>query len=175
MPTLAATTLDTPLGDMVAFASHQGLCLLEFADRKALPTEKRDLETLFDARVTPADHSVFEMLRTELAAYFRADSPAFSIPLHTPGTPFQQAAWQALLKIPAGETRSYADQAAAIDKPNATRAVARANGANRIAIIIPCHRIIGSDGSLTGYGGGLKRKRWLLDHEAAMTGAALFA
>ena len=172
---LAATTFNTPLGEMVAFAADQGLCLLEFADRPALEAETRDLEKHFNQRVTPADHPIFIQLNDQLAAYFRGDSKVFNIALYAPGTEFQQAAWNALLNIPTGETRSYAQQAQAIDNPQAVRAVARANGQNRIAIIIPCHRIIGSDGSLTGYGGGIHRKQWLLDHEQAMTGAALFA
>ena len=172
---LAATTFNTPLGEMVAYAADQGLCLLEFADRPALQRETQDLEAHFNTRVTPADHPLFPILNDQLAAFFRGDSQTFNIALYAPGTSFQQAAWNALLAIPAGETRSYAEQAAALGKPSAVRAVARANGQNRIAIIIPCHRIIGSDGSLTGYGGGIHRKQWLLDHEQAMTGSALFA
>lgn len=107
-------------------------------------------------------------IREPLEAYFRGDIAALErIEVETNGTAFQEAAWAALRAIPAGSTRSYTQQAAAIGKPKAVRAVGLANGANPVAIINPCHRVIGADGELTGYGGGLERKRWLLAHEGA--------
>jgi O-6-methylguanine DNA methyltransferase len=106
-------------------------------------------------------------VKTELDAYFEGSLRQFTVPLQAPGTVFQESVWKALLKIPYGEMRSYANIASAIDHPDAVRAVGRANGDNRIAIIIPCHRVVGSDGELTGYGGGLWRKEYLLAMEQA--------
>ena len=172
---LVATTIGTPFGDMVAIASDHGLCLLEFTTRENLASETREIEERFGCRITPGDHPIFQTLETQLAAYFRSESAVFTIPLVLPGTPFQQSVWRALLEIPSGETRSYAQQAASMGRPDAVRAVARANGQNRIAILVPCHRVIGSGGDLTGYAGGIDRKRWLLEHERAMAGEDLFA
>lgn len=160
------TRLETPLGLMVAAAVEEGICLLEFAERRALETELDDLRRLLSAEVLPGPSPWFPRLRDQLAAYFAGASAGFDLPLVTPGTPFQKAVWQELRRIPYGTTRSYRDQAAALGQPAAVRAVARANGQNRIAIIIPCHRVIGADGSLTGYSGGIWRKQWLLDLEA---------
>ena len=112
-------------------------------------------------------------LRKQLDEYFSGNRKEFNIPLVTPGTDFQKAVWKELLEIPYGTTRSYQEQADALNRPDSVRAVANANGMNRISIIIPCHRVIGSDGSLTGYGGGLKRKKWLLDHEKKYSGKAV--
>ncbi len=108
---------------------------------------------------------MLERVERELAAYFRGELRAFDVPLELPGTAFQQEVWAALRRVPWGETRSYAQLASAVGRPGAHRAVARANGDNRIAIVVPCHRIVGADGSLTGYGGGLWRKRRLLELE----------
>jgi AraC family transcriptional regulator of adaptative response/methylated-DNA-[protein]-cysteine methyltransferase len=119
----------------------------------------------------PRSH--LSILATQLAAYFAGTRTTFTVPLHTPGTEFQQQVWRMLRDIPCGQVRSYAQQAAAIGRPTATRAVARANGDNRIAIVIPCHRVIGADGTLTGYGGQLWRKQWLLDHERRMAAHAV--
>jgi AraC family transcriptional regulator of adaptative response/methylated-DNA-[protein]-cysteine methyltransferase len=172
---LITTRIQTPLGPMVAAASDVGVCLLEFEHRRALPTELRDLERLLGASPREGDHPHLRTLAHELEAYFTgpvvaadASAPDFAVPLHAPGTPFQRAAWAALRAIPRGETRTYAQQAHAIGRPHAVRAIARANGQNRISIVIPCHRVIGSDGTLTGYGGGLENKRWLLAHEGTM-------
>ena len=112
------------------------------------------------------------MVRTQLDEYFRAERREFTVPLHTPGTPFQNRVWAELQRIPIGTTTTYAAVARNIGQPTAVRAVARANGDNRIAIIIPCHRVIGSDGSLTGYGGGLSRKQQLLDLEGGVSPGA---
>lgn len=161
---------DTPLGPMFAAATERGLCLLEFTDRRMLETELRDLQKRLQTTIDYGSNAHTEQARRELAEYFAGSRTSFDVTLDAPGTDFQQQVWNALLAIPFGETASYAEQAQRIGKPNAVRAVARANGMNRIAIVIPCHRVIGKDGSLTGYGGGLERKRWLLRHEGAAGG-----
>jgi AraC family transcriptional regulator, regulatory protein of adaptative response / methylated-DNA-[protein]-cysteine methyltransferase len=147
--------IETPLGQMIAGATEEGICLLEFTDRRMLNTEYNDLS---------------KRLKTSVE---EGDNKEFSIPLVTPGSEFQQAVWKELQNIPFGTTRSYQEQAVALFRPDSVRAVANANGMNRISIIIPCHRVIGSDGCLTGYGGGLKRKKWLLDHERKYSGKAI--
>lgn len=160
--------LDTPLGPMIAGTTDEGLCLLEFTDRRMLETQLDTLVKRLDARFLYGNHRVIEQVGDELSSYFAGNLREFTTPLQTPGTPFQNLVWQQLREIPFASTRSYAEQAQAIGRPNAVRAVAAANGQNRIAIVIPCHRVIGSDGSMTGYGGGIARKKWLLNHECAI-------
>ena len=162
---VTVTRIETPIGPMLAGATDLGICLLEFVDRRMIETQLGRLARLLRASLIPGGSPHFERLADELERYFAGDLRRFAVPLDKRGTPFQQKVWDGLLTIPYGTTRSYADQARAIGAPAATRAVARANGDNRIAIVIPCHRVVGSDGSLTGYGGGLWRKRWLLDLE----------
>lgn len=162
---VALTRLPTPLGPMVAAVAEGAICLLEFADRPMLETQLKRTEREFKAPLIAANDPLFAAVATELEEYFRGERKEFDFPIAEFGSPFQREVWRTLRAIPYGETRSYADQATAIEKPQAVRAVARANGDNRIAIAIPCHRVIGSDGSLTGYGGGLWRKRYLLDLE----------
>ncbi len=157
--------VNTQLGPMLAGVTEDGLCLLEFTDRRMLPTQIQRVQKYLNATALPGEHPLLHQLQFELDQYFRGARKTFTIPLLTPGTAFQQRVWDALLEIPFAETRSYQQQAELLDKPEAIRAVARANGDNRISIIIPCHRVLGKDGSLTGYGGGLWRKQWLLDHE----------
>jgi AraC family transcriptional regulator of adaptative response/methylated-DNA-[protein]-cysteine methyltransferase len=157
--------LTTAIGPMFACASRQGLCLLEFTDRKSLETEFRDLRKRLNAVILPGDNPYLDQAEEEIHQYFQGKRKKFNTPLHTPGTDFQKSVWQGLQEIPYGKTCSYQQQAQKIGKPKAVRAVAAANGKNRIAIIIPCHRVIGSDGNLVGYGGGLHRKKWLLDFE----------
>ncbi|WP_373974242.1 bifunctional transcriptional activator/DNA repair enzyme AdaA [Chitinibacter sp. SCUT-21] len=159
--------LTTPLGPMFVCATEQGICLLEFVDRRMLETEFKDLQRLLKARIIAGENQHTRQAEQELAEYFAGHRQYFGVAIHTPGTDFQLSVWKALQGIPYGETVSYQTQADAIGKPLAVRAVASANGCNRIAIIVPCHRVIGKDGSLTGYGGGLERKRWLLEHEQA--------
>jgi AraC family transcriptional regulator of adaptative response/methylated-DNA-[protein]-cysteine methyltransferase len=159
------TRILTPLGPMIAGATDEGLCLLEFSDRRMLERQLRHIAKRFPGPLAPGRHPVLDRIEHELRLYFDGQLRDFSVDLVVPGSEFQQTVWQALQRIPYGETRSYAEQAAAIGRPDAVRAVARANGDNRIAIVIPCHRVIGADGTLTGYGGGLWRKRWLLDLE----------
>jgi AraC family transcriptional regulator of adaptative response/methylated-DNA-[protein]-cysteine methyltransferase len=157
----------TPLGPMLLGTTEDAVCLLEFGDRRMLPTQLRRLMRQMDCVFLPGTTDAGRQLETELEGYFAGAIREFNTPLITAGTPFQERAWSALRAIPYAETRSYGAQAAAIGLPNAVRAVARANGDNRIAIVIPCHRVVGADGTLTGYGGGLWRKRWLLDHETS--------
>lgn len=159
------TRLETPLGPMVACAVKDGICLLEFADRKMLETELKDLTRLLNAVIMQGDHPHFEVLRRELKEYFDGTRSVFTVSLCMPGTAFQQQVWNALLDVPYGGSSSYKRQADTLGIPSSIRAVAHANGMNRISILVPCHRVLGSDGSLTGYGGGLHRKQWLLDHE----------
>ena len=164
--TLQASWIATPLGDMVAVASSRNLHLLEFVDRKALPTELSRLARETAGGIGLGRLPPVEQAEAELAEYFAGQRAVFETPLHQPGTPFFQTVWEELRRIPAGEVRSYSDIARDIGRPGAVRAVARANGANQIALIVPCHRVIGADGSLVGYGGGLWRKRRLIDIEA---------
>jgi AraC family transcriptional regulator of adaptative response/methylated-DNA-[protein]-cysteine methyltransferase len=166
------TRIDTPLGEMVAGATEEGVCLLEFTDRKMLPTEFKDITKRLKTNIEEGDNAHLMNLRSQLREYFDGDRKVFSLPLVTPGSEFQNLVWKELLNIPYGCTRSYQEQADALHKHESVRAVANANGMNRISIIIPCHRVIGADGHLTGYGGGLKRKRWLLEHEKKYSGKA---
>ncbi len=162
--------LVSPLGPMYACASYKGVCLLEFTNRRMLETEFADLEKRLNAVILPGKNPHLDQLEQELELYFRGNLKAFQVPLHAPGTPFQKRVWDALLEIPYGRTRSYGEQAQFLGKPAAVRAVASANGQNRIAIVIPCHRVLGKNGNLTGYAGGLARKRWLLNHERIHSG-----
>ena len=164
------TNIETPLGEMIAGATDEGICLLEFSDRRMLPTEYKDLIRLLKTTIEDGENKHLKTLRKQLKEYFDGKRKEFDLPLVTPGTEFQQAVWRELQNIQFGSTRSYHDQSVALNRPDSVRAVANANGMNRISIIIPCHRVIGSDGHLTGYGGGLKRKKWLLDHEKKYSG-----
>jgi len=155
----------TPIGPMFACASNTGLCLLEFTDRRMLETEFADLCKRLNTVILPGKNKYLDQVQLELQEYFSGNRKKFSVSLHTPGTEFQQMVWNILHDIPYGESRSYTQQAIALGKPKAIRAVGSANGHNRIAIIIPCHRVIASNGNLAGYGGGLHRKKWLLDFE----------
>ena len=159
------TRVLTPLGPMLAAARENGLCLLEFTDRRMLESQLARLGRKLGGSPVPSSNDVLEQTQRELDAYFASTLRDFTVPLSPAGTEFQKKVWHILRSIPHGTTRSYGEQAAAIGQPTATRAVARANGDNPIAIIVPCHRVVGADGKLTGYGGGLWRKRWLLDHE----------
>jgi AraC family transcriptional regulator, regulatory protein of adaptative response / methylated-DNA-[protein]-cysteine methyltransferase len=162
---ISIARLTTPIGPMFAGATDDGLCLLEFTDRRMLEREFLDLRRRKNAVILPGSNRHLEQAERELREYFAGERKDFTVAIDAPGTPFQQAVWNILRSIPYGETRSYAQQAEVLGKAKAVRAVASANGMNRISIIIPCHRVIGADGSLTGYGGGLHRKRWLLDFE----------
>jgi AraC family transcriptional regulator of adaptative response/methylated-DNA-[protein]-cysteine methyltransferase len=164
-----ASWIDTPLGPLIAVSSAAGLHILEFPERRALP---RELSRLLGAtgRVALAGAEVADQAAHALELYFTGQDPNFHVKIAPQGTDFERAHWKALQAIPAGETRSYAALAETLKRPGAHRAVGRANGANPLAILVPCHRLVASDGSLTGYGGGLWRKRWLIDHEAKQFG-----
>ena len=155
----------TKLGPMFAAATDKGLCLLEYADRKSLESEFKDLSERLNAVIVPGINEHIELAKQQLGEYLDGRRRDFSVSIDAPGTEFQKDVWKLLVKIPYGTTCSYLEQAKKLEKPKAVRAVANANGMNRISIIIPCHRVIGSDGSLTGYGGGLPRKKWLLELE----------
>ncbi len=151
------TTTDTPVGPLHLVADDDGaLTHLLFDDERRFPSL---------APTVRPDRAPFAEVIAQLEEYFAGERRAFDLPLAPHGTAFQRSVWAALRTIPYGETRSYAAQASAIGRPSATRAVGAANGRNPIALIVPCHRVIGADGSLTGYGGGIERKRWLLAHE----------
>ncbi|MGF6148894.1 Methylated-DNA--protein-cysteine methyltransferase, inducible [Kingella potus] len=165
MPVIQTRIFPSPLGKIIACATEQGLCLLEFVGSKRIEREQQELQRLLKRPIAVGGNVHLQQAEAELNEYFSGSRIQFGVALHTPGTPFQTAVWQALQAIPYGKTVSYREQAERIGKPAAVRAVAHANGANRVSVIIPCHRVIGADGSLTGYGGGLQRKQWLLAHE----------
>ncbi|MBX2815332.1 MAG: methylated-DNA--[protein]-cysteine S-methyltransferase [Saprospiraceae bacterium] len=157
--------MTTPLGPMLAGTKEERVCLVEFADRRMLETQLDRLQKYFKSPLLPGSSATLDLLERQLHEYFMGQLKEFTVPLANPGTPFQQEVWTALQRIPYGQTASYQQLADGIGRKKAVRAVASANGDNRIAILIPCHRIIGSDGKLRGYGGGLWRKKWLLDLE----------
>lgn len=157
--------IESPLGPLVAGSNGEGICLLEFTDRRALEAQLVTLKRRLAAVLVPGRDALLDQLREELAAYFAGERREFSVPLVEPGTPFERRVWDALVAIPYGETRSYAELARTIGSPGASRAVGTANGRNRIAIVVPCHRVVNTNGELGGYGGGLWRKQWLLDLE----------
>lgn len=158
--------IETPLGTMYACATIKGICLLEFTDRKMLETEFKSLAKLLNATLVQGENEHFVVLEQQLNEYFEGKRKVFTVPVDSPGSDFQQLVWKTLQTIPFGATTTYKAQAIAIGKPDAVRTVAHANGMNRVSILIPCHRVIGSDGQLKGYGGGLWRKQALLDLEA---------
>ncbi|HEV8702199.1 MAG TPA: methylated-DNA--[protein]-cysteine S-methyltransferase [Candidatus Polarisedimenticolia bacterium] len=157
--------MKSPLGPLVAGATAAGVCLVEYTDRRMLEAQIGSVRRVFGAPVIPGSNAHLDRLQEEMASYFAGSLRRFSVPLTYPGTPFQGRVWTQLLAVPYGETRSYEEMAAAVGQPRAVRAVGRANGLNRIAIVIPCHRIVNKDGHLCGYGGGLWRKQYLLDLE----------
>src|SRR5438067_1558924 len=162
---LFAERIDSPLGPMIAVADDQGLRLLEFIDRRATERELSILRKRLRTNVVPGKHRYLDSVRSQLKDYFAGKKLEFDVPLAPVGSSFQLRAWKILRSIPVGETRSYSWMAKRLGDENARRAVGRANGTNMICIIIPCHRVIRADGTLCGYGGGLWRKKWLLDHE----------
>lgn len=160
--TTCFTTVGSPIGELLLAAERDALVALLLPGAEPAATWRRDDE-----------HPVLRAAAGQLAEYFAGDRTTFELPLRPRGSAFQLRVWQALLAIPYGETASYGEIAAAVGAPTAARAVGAANGQNPISIIVPCHRIIGANGSLTGYGGGLPAKQWLLGHEARHAG--LFA
>ncbi|MFP5597650.1 bifunctional transcriptional activator/DNA repair enzyme AdaA [Kluyvera sp. 142486] len=170
-PSLLIHRFTTPIGPMFVCASERGVCLLEFVDRRMLETEFSDIQRLLNARIIAGQNDHTRQAEKEIGEYFAGQRRHFTLALDTPGSDFQRRVWQALCLLPCGETTHYQALAEALNKPTAARAVAAANGANRIAIVIPCHRVIGKDGSMTGYGGGIARKAWLLEHESKIARA----
>jgi AraC family transcriptional regulator of adaptative response/methylated-DNA-[protein]-cysteine methyltransferase len=178
--TLFAARIDTPLGMMTAVACDAGIVLLEFVDNPDYRAEEENIATRLGSEQGPAvllpdGHPYLSAVKKELVEYFAGGLRTFTVPLAPSGSDFERQAWGFLQSIPYGQTRTYGDQARGIGAPHASRAVGRANGLNRIAIIIPCHRVIGANGNLTGYASGLHRKRWLLDHEQIAVGDLLFS
>ena len=160
---------------MIAAANDSALCMFDFVYRKLMPAIKKRVSSFFNDELEEGNHQVFDTLKIQLTEYFSGERTDFNLPLAMSGTPFQQKVWNELLNIPYGTTRTYMQQSKVLGDEKAIRAVARANGENCLAIIVPCHRIVGSDGSLTGYAGGLKAKKWLLEHEARHSGNAIQA
>jgi AraC family transcriptional regulator of adaptative response/methylated-DNA-[protein]-cysteine methyltransferase len=155
----------TPLGPMLAGATDDSLVLLEFVDRRALPTQVRRIRERLGAVFVPGRGNLVDDVAGQLGQYFAGERTDFHVPVSMPGTGFQRAVWEALREIPYGETRSYGEVASAVGRASAVRAVGRANGLNALAIVVPCHRVVGADGRLVGYGGGLWRKQRLLELE----------
>jgi AraC family transcriptional regulator of adaptative response/methylated-DNA-[protein]-cysteine methyltransferase len=162
---LNASWLDTPLGPMIAIANEEALYLLEFVDRRGLEREIERLRLRTKSAIIPGKTIITNSIEAELKEYFQSTLTQFKTPLFLLGSPFQKSVWNELAKIPCGQTCSYAEVAKNMGMPKAFRAVANANGANQIAIVIPCHRVINTNGDLGGYGGGITRKSWLLNHE----------
>ena len=160
-------SLESPVGRLELGATEKGVCLLEFGDRRALPSEIGLLEKKMGCGVVAGGNEHLDRLADELGRYFARTLTAFSTPLDIVGTPFQRRVLAELRRIPYGKTISYGCLAERIGQPGAQRAVGQANGANRIAIVVPCHRVVQSDGKLGGYGGNLRRKRFLLDLESS--------
>jgi AraC family transcriptional regulator of adaptative response/methylated-DNA-[protein]-cysteine methyltransferase len=157
--------IETPIGEMIACANEDGICMLEFNDRKSLEKELKEIAQKHNATIVQGENPHFKTLEKELKDYFNGKIKDFTVPLSPVGTDFQKNVWKVLRKIPYATTKTYLQQAEILGNPKATRAVANANGLNKISIIIPCHRVIGSNGKLTGYGGGVWRKQFLLDLE----------
>jgi AraC family transcriptional regulator of adaptative response/methylated-DNA-[protein]-cysteine methyltransferase len=165
---IVVSWVESPLGPLVIGATTAGVCLLEFTDRRKLETQIETMKRRFACAVIPGDNKHLVQLRRELDAYFGGRLKDFTVPLVAPGTPFQERVWSALLKIPYGQTLSYEELAKKVGAPGAQRAVGTANGMNRIAIVIPCHRVVNKNGKLGGYGGLLWRKEALLQLERGL-------
>lgn len=169
---LFTKNIDTPVGPMWIAANDDGICLFEFEDRRRIDQIMKRITSLLDTDFVVGDHPYHALLETQMNEYFAGIRKEFDLPLQLVGSEFQKKVWTGLLEIPFGKTRSYKEQSIFLGDEKAIRAVAGANGQNSIAIIVPCHRVIGSSGSLTGYGGGLPRKKWLLEHEQKYSGHA---
>jgi len=164
---LKAAWLETPLGPMLCIADDKALYLLIFGGRLKLEQHANQLRQKLKAAIIPGETAITTQLKKELNEYFDGKRTIFNTPIKLLGTDFQQQVWQTLMAIPVGETRSYRDIAVAVGNPKGYRAVARANATNRVVLLIPCHRVINANGNLGGYGCGLNRKEWLLNHEGA--------
>jgi len=171
--TMISGTIQCPLGTLLAAVDDSGVLALEFEKAEGPIRQIEEMlgrlggrgERRLEGPLERGEPPLIDRLREQLAGYFEGERRVFDLPLRFSGTPFQERVWNALLAIPYGEVRSYLDIARALGDPKAVRAVGAANGSNPISIVVPCHRVIGSDGSIVGYGGGIDRKRWLLAHE----------
>lgn len=168
MKSISRKIIETPLGQIFACAVDEGICLLEFTDGKNLDRKFQSLSKSLHAEIEEKDHDHFKQLEVELREYFEGKRNKFEVPIFTTGTEFQKKVWQLLCEIPFGELRTYKQQSELLGNVKAIRAVGTANGINKIAIIIPCHRVIGSNGELVGYAGGIWRKQKLLELEKAI-------
>jgi O-6-methylguanine DNA methyltransferase len=169
MTTIKYIDIKTPLGNMTAAATRKGICLLEFNNGERVKNEFEDLMKIFDAGAKEGGNMHLNLLKKELDEYFARNRKEFTVSLDIPGSDFQIKVWEQILLIPYGKTISYKEQAEAMGNADAVRAVAHANGQNRVSIVIPCHRVIGSNGKLVGYGGGLPKKKWLIDFEKGIS------
>ena len=169
--------VESPVGPLLLGATERGIALLEFTDRRALESQLDTLRRRLKRPLVPGTNEHVEEAKRQLVEYFAGARREFDLPLDAPGTPFEEAVWGELLRIPYGETRSYEALAKSVERPGGSRAVGQANGRNRVAIVIPCHRVVNKGGELGGYGGGLWRKRFLLDLEQRTAGVqtGLFA
>jgi AraC family transcriptional regulator of adaptative response/methylated-DNA-[protein]-cysteine methyltransferase len=158
---------------MLAAATDDGICIFDFEYRKMMNDILSRVTRLLNTETTEGEHEHFKILELQMKQYFEGERKEFDLPLQLLGTPFQQKVWKGLQQIPYAHTRSYKEQSVFLGDVKAIRAVARANGENGLAIIVPCHRVIGENGSLVGYGGGLWRKKWLLDHERKFSAQTL--
>lgn len=170
--TIVTTLVATPLGPMLAGAIDDGICLLEFTDRPMLPTQLETLRRRLGRPIVSGRHPHLDRLQSQLDEYFAGSRRAFDVPLVAPGSPFQERTWAELRRLGSGTTVSYEELAARVGRPTAQRAVGTANGANRIALLIPCHRVVRKSGETGNYGGGRWRKAWLLAHETTAPPAA---
>jgi AraC family transcriptional regulator of adaptative response/methylated-DNA-[protein]-cysteine methyltransferase len=161
---------ESPVGPLVLGAKSDGICLLEFSHPERLPKQLGLLKKVFQCPVVPGQHKFLDQLKKELADYFAGSLTEFRVPITLQGTPFQESVWNGLLEIPYAQTQSYEGLAQAVGQPRASRAVGRANGQNRIAIVVPCHRVVNKNGKMGGYGGGLWRKQFLLELEQRVNG-----
>lgn len=164
------TRIQTPIGELISGVGDSGLYLLDFEYRKLADANYKRIQNHHCASFTEQRHAYHDIVEKQLAEYFQGIRTAFDLEIRFSGSTFQQSVWDELLKIPFGTTRTYKQQSQLLGNEKAIRAVASANGDNCIAIIVPCHRVIGGNGSLTGYAGGLHRKKWLLEHEARISG-----
>ena len=167
---LQARWVETPLGAMLALANKDGLHLLEFVDRRGLESEIKALRARVNHPIVPGNNAHLDRINEELRRYFAGEAASFTVPLVVGGSAFERDVWAKLQTIPPGQTWSYAQLARQVGNPRAVRAVGRANGRNCLAVVIPCHRVIRADGNLCGYGGGIWRKKWLLEHEQRIVG-----
>jgi AraC family transcriptional regulator of adaptative response/methylated-DNA-[protein]-cysteine methyltransferase len=158
---------------MLAAATDEGICIFDFEYRRMINEILNRVTRLLNTETREGEHNHFKVLEHQMKEYFEGSRKEFDLPLQLLGTPFQQKVWNGLQQIPYAATRSYKEQSVFLGDVKAIRAVARANGENGLAIIVPCHRVIGENGSLVGYGGGLWRKKWLLEHERKYSGKSL--